>query len=198
MYGGKRFFEVPIKFVKGVYKMALLNILIVYAVYLILVFVIAHYVNLFSSKSEYTRAELTDLKPLAGTVKKKLEMKYSPAFVIVSMLITSLVGLLFSLVEHWIFQSALVAVLLFVIIPMVQKYIMDRMVIASDSSIDTFANIFAKYCNFIILGYGAGYGAGLMYYWSMTREMLFIWFALNIVVVTVILVITAGRIVHER
>lgn len=178
--------------------MALLNILIVYAVYLVLVFVIAHYAGIFSSKSEYTRDELTDLKPLAGTVKKKLEMKYSPVFVIIIMLIASIIGMLFSHIEHWIFQSALVVVLLFIIIPVVQKYIMDRMVVASDSSMDTFANIFAKYCNFIILGYGTGYGAGLMYYWSMTREMLFIWFALNIVVVTVLLVITAGRIVQER
>ncbi len=178
--------------------MALVNILIVYAVYLAIVFIIAHYADIFRSKTEYTRAELTDLKPLAGTVKKKLEMKYSPVFVIVIMLIASLIGLLFSHIEHWIFQSALLAVLLFIIIPVAQKYVLDRMVVTSDSSMDTFANIFAKYCHFIILGYGTGYGAGLMYYWSMTREMLFIWFALNIVIVTVLLVITAGRIVQER
>lgn len=178
--------------------MALLNILIVYAVYLVIVFIIAYYVELFRSKSEYTRQELTDLKPLAGTVKKKMEMKYSPLLVVIIMLIASIIGLLFSHIEHWIFQSALVAVALFFVIPLAQKYIMDRMVIASDSSMDTFANIFAKYCNFIILGYGTGYGAGLMYYWSMTREMLFIWFALNILVVTVLLVVTAGRIVNER
>ncbi len=178
--------------------MALLNILIVYAVYLALIFIIAHYANIFTTKTEYTRAELTDLKPLAGAVKKKLDMKFSPVLVAIIMAISTIIGLLFSHIEHWLFQSALIMVLMFFIIPFIQKYILDRMVIASDSSVDTFANIFAKYCNFIILGYGAGWGAGLMYYWSMTREMLFIWFALNIVIDTVLLVLIAGRIVHDR
>ncbi|MCX7679382.1 MAG: hypothetical protein N2316_09190 [Spirochaetes bacterium] len=177
--------------------MALLNILIVYIIYLILVFLIAHYVNIFSSKTEYTRDELTDLSPLAETVKRKLEMKYSPFFVIAIMLICSMVGLLFSHIEHWIFQSALIPALLFVILPILRKNIMSQMVIASDSTLDSAANIFAKYCHFIILGYGSGYGTGLMYYWSMTREMLFLWFAVNLVGVTVLLVITAIRIVHE-
>jgi len=178
--------------------MTLINILAVYAVYLVIILVAAHYFGIFTAKTEYTRKELTDMKPLVDSIKGKMTMKYSASLVVIIVVVTSLPGILLAHVPHWLFQSALVTGALFLALPPVRKYYMDRMVVASGEMADTAANIFVKYCHFIILGYGTGYGAGLMFYWSETREMMFLWFALNIVVTTALMVLTARTIMAER
>ncbi len=178
--------------------MTLIYVLSVYAVYLLIIFVIAYYARLISTKTEYTRQELTDISPLVQAVRGRMTMKYSASFVVILMLISSLMGILFSNIPHWFFQSALLTLVLFIVLPQVQKRYQDRMVIDSGEVADTVANIFAKYCEFIILGYGTGFGAGFMYYWSTSREMFFLWFALNILVVTALMVIIAKKLLGDH
>ena len=178
--------------------MTLIYVVSVYAVYLFIILVIAYHAGLLSAKTEYTRQELTDMAPLLNTVRGKLTMKYSPSFVIILMLISSLIGILFSDLPHWFFQSALLTIVFFIVLPVLQKHFQDRMVIASSEVSDTAANIFAKYCEFIILGYGTGFGAGFMYYWNATHDMFFLWFAVNIVLVTALMVVTAKKIIAEH
>jgi hypothetical protein len=178
--------------------MTLIYVLSVYAVYLLIILVIAYYARMLSSKTEFTRQELTDITPLVKTVQGKLTMKYNPSFVIILMLISSLLGILFSHLPHWFFQSALLTIVIFIVLPQVQKHFQDRMVIASSEFSDTAANIFAKYCEFIILGYGTGFGAGFMYYWNATHDMFFLWFAVNILLVTGLMVVTAKAIITDK
>ncbi len=178
--------------------MAIVSIVAVYAIYLVIILIAAHYLGIFTAKTEYTRKELTDMKPLVDTIRGKMTMKYSISLVIIVVLVTSLSGILLAQIPHWLFQSALVTAALFLVLPPVRKYFLDRMVVSSEEMGDTAANIFVKYCRFIILGYGTGYGSGLMFYWNENREMYFLWFALNIGVATVLMVLTARSVIAER
>ena len=52
---------------------------------------------------------------------------------------------------------------------------------------DTVMNIFSKYYNFILLGFGTGTGAGLMYNWGVYKTVPFLWFLINFTVISILL-----------
>ena len=174
--------------------MALMYLLMVYAVYLAVVLVVAYYSWFLYSKPEYTRQELTNIKPMMETLVKRLSVRYGTAYVFVILLIFSSIGMLFSHIPHWLFQSALLTILMFLLFPLLQKRFQEQMVITSTEFSDTAANIFSKYCEIIFLGYGSGFGTGYMYYWNGNRDVFFLWFALNLVIVTVLLIAATRKI----
>jgi hypothetical protein len=166
----------------------------VYAVYLAIILVVSYYSWFLYSKPEYTRQELTNIKPMVETLRKRLSTRYGAGYVFIIMLIFSTLGMLFAHIPHWFFQSALLTIVIFLLFPVIQKRFQDQMVITSAEFSDTAANIFSRYCDIIFLGYGSGFGAGYMYYWNGNRDVFFLWFALNMVIVTALLIAATRKI----
>ncbi len=174
--------------------MSLIYLLMVYAVYLAVILVVSYYSWFIYSRNEYTRQELTDIKSLVETLGKRLSTRYGTGYVFLILLVFSTLGMLFSHIPHWVFQSALLTIIIFLLFPVLQKRFKEQMVLTSTEFSDTAANIFSKYCDIIFLGYGSGFGAGYMYYWSGNRDVFFLWFALNIIIVTALLVAMTRKI----
>ena len=167
-----------------------IEFLAVYIVYLLLIILGNYYVHLFTSKEQYTREEIKNVTPYLlkcwNTVRH-----YSLSMFLLLLLLSSFIGAMMPLIfQNWFFNSSIIFVPIFFFLPYLKKNYEQAQVTTPDDYSDAIVNIFVKYCDVLIVGFGLGLGAMLIYNWAVFKLVHFIWFFINIVAVTVLIFIS--------
>jgi len=176
--------------------LTILQIIIIYFVYVILVILGGYYVNLFQTKDQFTKDELKDVSPYLKEVMNALVSNYSSSKLIVIMIAASFFGIVIPFITfHWIINSSLLVIIVFFGLPFMKRSYEQSQVTDSENYGDLAMNVIVKYSEIIILGFGAGYGTGLIYNWGSLKVINFIWFLINIVAISILLGITIRNII---
>jgi hypothetical protein len=178
--------------------MNLIYIVIVYIVYTLVLFTANYYINLFSEKDEYTKDEIKNIFPHIIYCLDRIKSKYIFSMMLLTLTTSSLIGLSIPFISsHWIIQSAITFSLIFFTFPIIKKNFEDARVMSSANLGDNFANIFAKHSDIIMLGFGIGFGSSFMYIWANNKELSFLWFILNITIISLLLEYTLQKIIRD-
>ena len=176
----------------------LVTIIILYIVYLIILILGSYYVNLYLSQDQFTKEELKNIVPYLTKLWNSIANNYSMAILAGSLIVSSIIGIaLTMLTQHWFLNSAVIFAVMFFVFPLAKKNFDKAMVTTGGNLSDTAMNIFLKYYNFILVGFGTGTASGLMYNWGAFKAIHFLWFLINIIVLTILLGITIKNIVHQ-
>ena len=166
-------------------------LILLYVVYVFLLVVVSYYVTLFTTKEEYTQEELKNVFPFFSYTWEVVSSKYSLLSFFVILVISSVLGMIVPFIsKNWFLNSSILFIVIFFTVPYLRNYFEDGMVTESDNSLDTYANIFVKHSDLIVLGFGIGLGSALTYVWRNNVEISTIWFLINIIIVTVLLEIS--------
>lgn len=174
--------------------MTVISILAACVVYLLVVSIINYYGNLITSKTEYTRDEIVNFMPMVLKNLKDVFVVNTVSTFLLFFIAPLFFALILMYVSHLFFPGTVLICILFFIFPILRSSIEDRMVHASENLRDDFANNFSRFGDFIILGVGTGFSASGMHVWVQNREYGFLWFAVNLIAVTVFTVLTFARI----
>ncbi|HQP50287.1 MAG TPA: hypothetical protein PKX12_16295 [Spirochaetota bacterium] len=174
--------------------MTVISIIVTCVVYLLVAGIINYYGNLITSKTEYSRDEIVGFMPVVLKRLKDIFLSNTVFTFMVFFVVPLIFGVLFMYISHLFFPATVIIVVFFFIFPFLQRSIEDRRVNASEYLRDDFANNFARFGDFITLGAGTGFSASGMHVWVENREYGFLWFAANLIVVTVFVVFTLTRI----
>src|SRR6056297_661362 len=169
--------------------MLYISLLILYAAAIFITLLVFHYFQLFRSKEQYTRDELKNVIPsIPRYWDSLLQRYYLPGFIF-SLVVSSVLGLLFpSIALNWFFQSAIIFIVLFIVLPYVKSYRENIMVTSSDNIGDIFSNVFTRYTEVILFGFGAGTFSSMTYQWTSHKELSFLWFLVNAAAILIIMV----------
>ncbi len=166
----------------------MLYLLIVFIVFVLFLLSVAYYVSLISSKDVYTREEIASVLPYISGSIGKLAEKYSAGGFLLVFLLSALVGVSIPfLANNLFFNSCALFAILYLVLPIVRERFASARVAASEYYRDDIANFIAKYAGLVVVGFGSGNGAALMYVWATTRELGFLWLLLNLSILCVLL-----------
>lgn len=178
--------------------MGLVYLISIYAFFVVFLFAVTYYVNLISSKDLYTKEEISNILPYLKECGQKIVDKYPLPGLTVAIVAASGLGAVIPFISaNWFFNSAVFFGALFLVLPIVKERIDSMRVSTSEYYADDVANYLAKYAGIILLGFGAGAGAGLMYNWAHKKDLGFIWFVLNLALIVVLEVSVISREVKE-
>jgi hypothetical protein len=167
-------------------------------VYLILIILGSYYVDLYLSKDQFTKEELKNVIPYLTKFWYGMANNYALTILAVILVISSLVGIALTMVtQHWLLNSAIIFAVLFFIFPLAKKNFDKAMVTTGGNLSDTAMNMFLKYYNFILVGFGTGTASALMYNWGAFKAIHFLWFLINIIALTILLGITIKNIANQ-
>lgn len=166
--------------------MGLIAILLLCVFYLGLIIIIYEYYMLFSSKDEYTKQELKGV--ITGIPDHWMpllsQFRLFPIYALTSLI----VGILIPLLSYnWFFQSSIFSILLFIILPQVRRSYEPMKVTITDSIWDTIAAALSEYHEIMIVFFSIGTVASLTYCWIANRELSFLWFFVNAIIICVII-----------
>ena len=103
-------------------------------------------------------------------------------------LVSALFGIAFPfMANNLFFNSCALFAILYLVVPIVRERFASSRVEASEYYRDDVANFIARYAGLIVVGFGSGNGAALMYVWATTKELGFLWLLLNLVILCVLL-----------
>lgn len=167
--------------------MGLVYILIIYTVFLLFILTVNYYVNLISSKDQYTREEISNILPYIAESWLKVSRKYSSPALLLALFGSSFFGILIPFTSaHWFFNSAIFFVVIYLVLPLVKERV-DSVKVSSSSMIsDDIGNMISRMSYIIIFGFGMGTGTSLMYNWAKEKELAFLWFLVNLAVIVVL------------
>ena len=165
-------------------------LLIIYGIFLSVLIVMNYYINLWKSKNEYTKDEIKDVFPHFLSFLKIIGSQYSPVPFLVLLLLSSLLGFLIPYIPHWFFYSSIILIVMFLVFPIITNSIEQSKVMAAGDMKDIAANIFAKHSDIIIIGFGTGLGSSLIFRWGSLKEISFLWFLVNIIIISIIIELT--------
>ena len=161
------------------------QVIVSFVIYLIIVFILTYYFNLFASKTEYTRSEFSNILPQLGNMIGKIYTNYSILGLTGMMLFSGMLGILIpAIITAGVINSCLLSVILYFISPRLAVYFEQTRVTISDSFTDNLQIIFARYYHYILVGFNSGYAARLIYNWAETGIISFYWLLINILVIT--------------
>ncbi|MFC1670386.1 hypothetical protein ACFL20_08330 [Spirochaetota bacterium] len=170
----------------------------IYIIYFLLILIASYYVNLFLTKDEYTKDELKNVIPYLKNYWDKIKGNYSLIIIIIILVISSLIGYLIpAVITHWITNSSIFFVIVFFVLPIIKKRFEITQVTSSENYSDKIANIFVKYIDIIIIGFGSGLGSALISNWRKLIDIHSFWFVLNIVIVSIFLGISFSRVTED-
>ncbi len=176
----------------------IIEIVLIYIVYLILIILGSYYVDLYLSQDQFTKEELKNVIPYLTKLMNNIANNYSVTILTVILIVSSLVGIALTMVtQHWLLNSAIIFGVLFFILPLAKRNFDKAMVTTGGNLSDTAMNIFLKYYNFILAGFGTGTASALMYNWGAFKAIHFLWFLINIIALTILLGITVKNIVNQ-
>jgi len=167
--------------------MALLYVVIIYAVFTLFILTVCYYVNLISSKDQYTREEISNILPFVAETWQKVYSRYPSPMLFLMLLGSSFIGLLIPfLSSHWFFNSAVFFVVLYLVAPLAKERVDSVKVSNSDEIKDDLTNLFSRFTYIIVLGFGLGTATSLMYNWAQEKELSFLWFLLNLAAIVLL------------
>lgn len=166
----------------------MLYLLMVFVVFVLFLLSVGYYVTLISSKDVYTREEITSVLPFITGSLGKLADRYSPGRFLLVFLAAALLGVAFPfMANNLFFNSCALFVILYLVLPIVRERFASARVEASEYYRDDVANFIVRYAGLMLIGFGSGNGAALMYVWATTKELGFIWLLLNLAILCVLL-----------
>lgn len=177
----------------------MLYLLIVFIVFVLFLLSVGYYVTLISSKDVYTREEIASVLPYITGSLGKLADRYSTGGFLIVFLASALFGIAFPFIaNNLFFNSCAIFAILYLVLPIVRERFASARVEASEYYRDDVANFIARYAGLIIVGFGSGNGAALMYVWATTKELGFLWLLLNLVILCVLLELALLKEVGEE
>ena len=175
-----------------------IEIIVIYLVYLIILILGSYYVNLYLSKDQFTKDELKDIIPYLERLWNNIANNFSMLILAISLIVSSMVGILLPMLsQHWFLNSSIIFVVMFFIFPLAKKNFDKAKVTTGGNLSDTAMNIFLKYYNFILIGFGTGTASALMYNWGVFKAVHFLWFLINFIVLSILLGIAIKNIVSQ-
>ena len=166
----------------------LIEIILIYVFYLMIIVLGSYYVNLYLSKDSFTKEELKEVIPHLKNMWNKIRNNYSISILLICTGISSLVGILLAMLsQNWFLNSAILFVAMFFAFPLAKKNFDSAMITTGGTFSDTAMSIFVKYHSAILIGFGSGTATGLMYNWGVYKSINFLWFIVNIIVITILI-----------
>ena len=166
----------------------IIEIILVYILYLSLILLGNYYSNLFVSKDHYSKEEIKNIIPFFSQTWKKFTSIYNPVTLIFVFGLSSFIGIIIPMIfHHWVINSSVLFVLLFFILPYIKTNFEKSMVTQSEKHSDKLANIFIKYIDIIIIGFGTGLGTALIYNWRDLSNIYSLFFLINILIISIFL-----------
>jgi hypothetical protein len=176
----------------------IIEIILIYIVYLMLLTLGSYYVNLYLTQDQFTKEELKNVIPYLIKLRDSIANNYSMTILAVILIVSSLVGIALTMVtEYWLLNSAIIFAVMFFIFPLVKKNFDKAMVTTGGNLSDTAMNMFLKYYNFILIGFGTGTASAILYNWGAFKSIHFLWFLINIIALTILLGITINNIENQ-
>lgn len=164
----------------------LIEIFLVYLVYLFLVLAGTYYVTMFNSKDVYTKEEIKNVFPYIFLCMTRINALYPITVFFAVMIVSSFIGVIIPLlVDHWIANSSLLFIILFFGLPVVRKILERSYTDDPDTITDALAGLVVKFMEVIILGFGAGQATALIYNWRSLPEIHSLFFLVNIVIISI-------------
>ncbi len=165
-----------------------IEIILIYILYLMIIVLGSYYVNLYLSKDSFTKEELKEVIPYLTKLWNKIKNNYSMTILLVCIGVASLIGILLAMLsQNWFLNSAILFVVMFFTFPLAKKNFDSAMITTGGNISDTAMGIFVKYQAVILIGFGTGTATGLMYNWGVYKSINFLWFLVNIIVMTIII-----------
>jgi hypothetical protein len=164
----------------------IIELLLMYVVYLLLLIIGSYYVNLYLSKDQFTKEELKEVLPYLSQLLSKIINNYSTSILIATLLVSSIIGIALPLIsDHWFLNSSIIFLIMFFTFPVAKKNFDKTQVTTGGTASDTVINIFSRYYNVILIGFGNGSATGLMYNWGVYKSVHFLWFLINFIALSV-------------
>ena len=158
-----------------------------FIVYLSLLILGSYYVNLYVSKDQFTKDELKNVMPYLTQLMGKIVNNYSTSILIATLLVSSIIGIALPLLsDHWFLNSSIIFLVMFFAFPVAKKNFEKTQVTTGGTLSDTIINIFTRYYNVILIGFGNGSATGLMYNWGVYKSVHFLWFLINLIALSVL------------
>jgi len=167
-----------------------LHIISTFIIYTVLVFVLTYYFNLFASKTEYTRSELSNIVPQLGIMLSKIYANYSLLGLTGIMLFSGIAGnLIPSISSSAIVNSCLLCLIFYFTGPRLAVYFEQTRVTISDNTLDNIQIFFVRYYRYILLGFNSGFASKIMYNWAVLEIISFLWLVINVFIITALSVL---------
>jgi hypothetical protein len=164
----------------------IIEILIMYIVYLSLLVFGSYYVDLYISKDQFTKEELKNVLPYLSKLLNKIINSYSIPLFLAILLVSSIIGIALPLLsDHWFLNSSIIFLVMFFTFPVAKKNFEKTQVTIGGNMSDTVTNIFTRYYNVILVGFGNGTATGIMYNWGVYKSVHFLWFLINLIALSV-------------
>jgi hypothetical protein len=164
----------------------IIEILLIYVFYLALIILGSYYVNLYLTKDQFTKDELKDILPYMTKFWNKIANTYSMSIMAICIGVASLIGILLPMLsQHWFLNSAIIFIVMFFTFPLAKKNFDMALITTGGTFADTAMGIFVKYNNIILIGFGTGTATGIMYNWAVFKAINFLWFLVNLIVLTI-------------
>ena len=168
-------------------------------VYSAISLIITYYFNLFISKNEYTRQEISDVLPQVGNMLKKISSNYPVTTLTGVTLLSAFTAILILIIfKNWIINSAAIPLLFYFAGPKLATYFEETRVTISDRLSDMLETIYSRYYRFILAGFFAGFGTKLIDNWINVGSISFYWFIINFAVNTGLLVLILREDIFEQ
>ncbi len=164
----------------------IIEILLIYILYLIIIIIGSYYVNLYLSKDQFSKDELKEVLPYLTKFWNRIVNTYSMSIVLICLGVVSLIGILLPMLsQHWFLNSAIIFIVMFFTFPLAKKNFDMAQITTGGSFADTAMSIFVKYNSIILIGFGTGTATGIMYNWGVYKAVNFLWFLVNLLVLTI-------------
>lgn len=168
--------------------MELLAMTILLLLYLISLLAIRYYIDLFKSKENYTKSELTDILPYVKAVSGNIFKKYNFIGFIGSAFIGSLPAYFLTKgINHWFTNSAIIFAILFAIIGFSAKYFENNENRESGSLLNSVLEFIFAHRKVILFFYGLISTTVFTFNRISSHSILFIFFIINIAVSIVLM-----------
>lgn len=175
-----------------------MQVLITFIIFSIFSFILTYYFNLFTSKTVYTRSELSNILPQLGNMINIIFNKYSIIYLSGFYIISGIIGIfLLSFFDNWIINSALLPVIFYYSAPRTAVYFEQTRVTISEDYRDIAEALYVKYYNIILAGFFSGYAAKLIDNCFVTGTITVFWFILNLIIIAVLTVLTFKNDIFE-
>lgn len=176
----------------------IIEFLILCILYLSIVLVGVYYFTLITRKDQYTKDEFKNVIPFLKGSWKKVSSNYPLPFFLSILVISVFFGVIIPMVfRHWITNSSIFFVILFFSLPLIKKYLEKSQVAESKSYSDNLSNLFIRYMDIIIIGFGTGLGSALIYNWRDLPEIYSPFFLINIIIISLFLGHTVKNVLKE-
>jgi hypothetical protein len=165
----------------------IIELILLFLAYLAVVMLGSYYVNLYITHDHFSKEDLKNVLPYLSDLWSGITNN-SLAALIGILIVSSFLGMLITMItNNWFLNSSIIFVILFLIFPLAKKSFDNARVTTGGGFADRTIEIFAKYYNFILIGYGAGTGTALMYNWGVYKSVPFLWFLINFIVISILI-----------